>query len=517
MRTSIVVAVVGVLALAAGGGYYGLEVYPQQRFRAGLDQTLATLPPGTTARYKDAHYSIPSGEAVVSGLTVHAAIPGDAPGQIDVTIDSIHLVRPNLDFSRAWATAAANTSGLTPATALPVADSVTLKGVTVRSGAVAIAGQSLHVSKPRLYLWALLHDGMPSWAEFQTSLAGASRTPVLAALRPILRAEAGALMGVGYDTYDAEATTIAETLSGIDIAYNVGKMSGGSFDRGVTQGGTVETVAIASPVFGTVSVDRVTIGPTDLRMALTGLVNGEAPSLGLLDGSRLGRISYDGIVAQPAGQTASHAGSVSIGPVGFAQGMPVSGEVAWKDVVISREQLPDATSRDAMEKIGLETMTVSFAASYDWNVAEKRMSLRDTMLKVNELGTVALSAELTNLAAEIADFGQARLAHARLRFDDASLVERSLRAGAAQSGTDPDEYRRRIVTLVRLGGGAPGQNSPALAAARQMVGDFITSPHSLTIELAPPEPVPVMALPGAAANLGRLATMLGLTASTNQQ
>ena len=128
MRTSIVVAVVGVLALAAGGGYYRLEVYPQQRFRAGLDQTLATLPPGTTARYKDAHYSIPSGEAVVSGLTVHAAIPGDAPGQIDVTIESIHLVRPNLDFSRAWATAAANTSGLTPETALPVADSVTLKG-----------------------------------------------------------------------------------------------------------------------------------------------------------------------------------------------------------------------------------------------------------------------------------------------------------------------------------------------------------------------------------------------------
>ncbi len=56
MRTSVVVATLVVLGFAAGGAYYGLEVYPQQQFRAGLDQSLATLPPGTQASYQTAHY-----------------------------------------------------------------------------------------------------------------------------------------------------------------------------------------------------------------------------------------------------------------------------------------------------------------------------------------------------------------------------------------------------------------------------------------------------------------------------
>ena len=224
-------------------------------------------------------------------------------------------------------------------------------------------------------------------------------------------------MGVGYDTYDAEATTIAETLSGIDIAYNVGKMSGGSFDRGVTQGGNGgdrrhRQPRVRNGLGGSSDhwPDRLTHGPDRAGQWRSAVARAAGREL-------VGRILSTGLWRNQPARPRAMRGASRSGQWRSPRVCLCQGKWRGRIVVISREQLPDATSRDAMEKIGLETMTVSFAASYDWNVAEKRMSLRDTMLKVNELGTVALSAELTNLAAEIADFGQARLAHARLRFE----------------------------------------------------------------------------------------------------
>ncbi|HEX3982561.1 MAG TPA: hypothetical protein VHX12_02610, partial [Acidisoma sp.] len=183
---------------------------------------------------------------------------------------------------------------------------------------------------------------------------------------------------------------------------------------------------------------------------------------------------------------------------------------------VSRSQLQNAKAQDAFAKLGLEGITTSFALSYDWDVAQQRVSLHDTVLKVNELGTITISADLANVAAHADALKQARLVHARLRLDDASLVERLLRAGAAQTGVDPVAYRQRIAGEARQASVTAGQGSPQIAAAGQAVGDFITSPHSLTIELSPPVPVPFMALQVAAAAPARLAAMIGLAVSANQ-
>jgi hypothetical protein len=178
--------------------------------------------------------------------------------------------------------------------------------------------------------------------------------------------------------------------------------------------------------------------------------------------------------------------------------------------------LPDPKAQDAFTKLGLETITLSLALSYDWDVAQQRATVHDTMLKVNELGTITVSADLTNVVASVAALTQARLAHARLRFEDASLVERLLRAGAAQTSADPATYRQQIAGMVQHSGATPGQDSPLLAAAQQAAGDFITSPRSLTIELSPPVPVTFMALQRAVAAPANCAAMVGLAVSANQ-
>jgi hypothetical protein len=516
MRTSVVIAVAGVLVLAAGGAYYGHEVYLQRQFRAGLDQTLASLPAGTTATYKDAHYSVLSKQAVVTGLTLHGLIAGPSPQPIEVTIDSIETTNPNLDFARSWADAAAHSAALTSETAFAVADAITVKGVIVHSALISGTTESARIDKLRLYPWALLHAGMPSWTELQASLAPRSEPPTLADLQPLLRAEATVLLALAYDTYEVGAAKFTETLPEIDIAYDVHKMTGSGFDRGVINQAAGEGIIFHGNKIGTLSVDRVTMGATDLRAPMIRLVNGEAASAALLDAIGIGRVEYAGITIQPPDKPSMHVGSFSIGPIAFAKGMPVSGTLAWNDISVPQSLVTDANARQVFTELGLETITTSFALSYDWDIARQHASLHDTMLKVNELGTITIAADLTNVVATTAAWAQARLAHAKLRFEDASLVERLLRMGATMAGTDPAAYRQQIVDLVHQQATTAGGDSPLLVAAGQAAGDFITSPHSLTIELSPKAPVPFIAFMSAAAAPARFAGRVGLAVSANQ-
>jgi hypothetical protein len=516
MRTSVVFVALVVVGVAGGGGYYGLEVYPQQQFRAGLDQALATLPPGTTASYKTAHYSLLSHEAVVTGMTVHGEIPGSPPQPFDVTADTITTEKPNLDFSASWAHALAAPAAFGPDAPLPVAGSATITGMTVHSAVVNLTEDAISVTNLRLYPWALLHDGMPSWHDLQAALTPQRGPPDIATVQRILRAEAALVMGIGYDSYDAGLTKVTEALPGIDIEYDIRKTAGEGFDRGTIKGGTAEGITFRSNQFGAVSVDSVAIGPIDVRDPMTRLVNGEPLSAVLLNGIKIGQIDYRGITAQLPGRPVTHIGGLTMGPVAFASGMPISGKLGWTDISVERGQLSDPRAEEFFDKLGLQTITMSFAFAYDWDTTQQRVSLHDTMLKINELGTIAIGADLTNAIPNPIGLTQIRLAHARLRFDDASLVDRVLRAGAAQSGTDPAAYRQQIADWVRQQSNTQGAVSPALTAACNAAGDFIATPHSLTIELSPAQPVPVLALKGMDASPATLATSLGLVVSANQ-
>jgi hypothetical protein len=516
MRTPIIAASVAVLALAAAGGYYFLEVFPQRQFRAGLDQALASLPPGTTATYKDAHYSTVSHQAVLTGVTMHGELAGDPPQPFDIAIDTIETTNPNLTLPDAWNAAVRNPSAVSPDATLAVADSITIKGVTIHSAMLNATQASSHIAHPVLHPWALLHPGMPSWNDIRRSLTAGSQPPSIADLQPLLRAEAAGILGFGYDNYEAESLKATETLPGVDIAFVVAKFTGNGFDRGVIKGGTAETITVTGPQIGAFTVDRVVIGPTDMREPLTRIVNGDALSPAMLNGIHLGRIEYNGITAQPPRMAATRMGAISLGPIAFEQGIPVAAELSWSDISVSRNQMPDAESQDTFDKLGLATLTVSFAAKYDWDIAKRHASVHDTMLKVNELGTVTLAADATNLTPNVAAIGLGQLAHARLRFEDASLVERLLRIGAARAGVDPAAFRTQIANTAKEQSATIGAGNPVILAAGQSVADFINSPHSLTIELAPPAPVPFLALQRGAADPGGLATMLGLSVVANQ-
>jgi hypothetical protein len=512
MRTPIVVLLIGIAILAIGGAWYGFEIWPQQQFRAGLDRTLATLPPGITATYRNATYSVPTRHAVVTGFAIKGTIGGASPEPFELTIASIETDNADLAFAAAWSDAVAHPEARRPDAAIPVADAIVLKDVAFHANTVNATAETLRLAKPRLYPWALLHDGMPSWSAIEAAARPGSAPKPPNDFKVILRVEAAAMLGAAYDAYEAGPVRFNATTPDGTISYMVRHMTADGFDRGDMRNAVAEVVT-GETGLADFSVDRMTMDALDLRQPLMRLMDDEPLAMSLLDGIRLGHVSYSGFSVHQAGQPNIRIGELSIGPVEFTGGLPVKGAFGWTDVAIARDQLPEAKGREAFDQLGLATMTVSFATEYDWDVGRRHLTLRDTTLKIDELGTLGVSAEAEGIVPTMAGLAGAKLTHARLRFEDASLVNRALRAAAAQTGADPAAFRQQIIDTLRQQGTGGSAVSPRLSAAGRTVSDFIASPGVLTVELSPRAPVPFLTLAGVGADPARAAELLNLVVS----
>jgi hypothetical protein len=503
--------------IAAGALYYGLAIYPQQRFQAALDQALRQIPAEYVTSYKTARYSWFDNRATLTGV----AVQSKGPQSFDVAIDEVVLNKPSLDLVAAWSKAAANPAALTPDQALQVVDAVDVRGlaahgqfaVTTKDGAagvetVTVTAESTHVDGVRIYPWALLHAGIPSFGEAEAALAAAGPTPKLDAFLPMLHFEASLLLGFGYDGHtlnNLQETVKLEPVGsnpGMDLSYGFRRVSGGAFDRGIMKDGSLEgmtaTYMMALPaqqggtIAGTGTVDRVTMAGLDARKPLGQVLAGEEPAASMLDGLTLGRIEYDGMSILPAGATAPIAlGSFALSDIAFSQGMPVSGRFAWDGLHLARAQISNPQFSFLMNKLGLDTLTVSIGASYKWDLDQKRIAIRDTTLKIDELGALDLQTDLSDIAAGDAWASQIRLAHALLHYHDATLTERAFRLAAA--GADPAAFRQQTIATIEQQRANLGDNPERIAMSKAIVA-FLTAPGSLTIELSPPSPVPFTTL-----------------------
>jgi hypothetical protein len=518
MRKWLVLAVVA--AIIAGGGYYAWHRFgpTEENFRAGLDQWIAQLPPGYAMTYKTAAYSVASNQATLGGVTVK----GTGAQVFDVAIDEVEVSKPSADFAAGWAQAAANPTALAQDKALPVAGSITVKGVTLHAGSASATMGSTRVDGLRLYPWALLHSGVPSWTEAQAPLLNRTQPPKLEDLLPLLRLEAAIMLGIGYDGYTAENIQASgkmpatPQMPATDVTYTVRKLSGTGFDHGSWSGGGGEGFTVQGAPFGTITIDHVTMGAMSIQKPLTQLLSGETPALGMLDGLALGQIEYAGTKVQMPDGKEIPVGTLSISKIGFSQGVPISGELAYGGLKISKALLPDARAQDAFDKLGLDTLTLSLGFSYQWDLNQKRMTVRNVAVKVDELGAVNLSADLGDVSPGPDWQTRGSLTHALLRYDDASLADRAFKAAALQANTDPAALRQQVAMMVDMRAATLG-DSPAIAAAVAAVKTFLAEPHSLTIELTPPAPVAFSALQAAGAMKPEdIAVLLGLSVTANK-
>jgi hypothetical protein len=517
-------ALVGIAAAAvAGAAYYGVVVYPNQRFRNVLDQQIAKLPDGFTASYKGATYSLISDRAVVTGLTLHGIRRGPQPEDFDLAAGEVDLLKPDLDFSVKWSTAAADPAALGPATVLPLADRITVRGYAFRSGAMSGGNEVWQLTKPRLYPWALLQDGVPSLAQALTTAQNLAQPPQLDQMLSLLKFEAACMLAIGYDDYTASNMKLVGTVPAVrdlpatDVSMTLRRVSGG-YDRGVIKAGLAEGLAVDLGDHGSFAIDRLVMADIVLQKPLIEFLSAPVPSPAMLDGVKIGRVEYGGMTIKPPGAaTPIILGTVSLDHFGFSHGMPISGALSWRGLHVERAQMPTPSSQASFDTLGLDAMTASIAVAYDWDVERKRLTLHDTMLKVDELGSLALSAEITDVAQGVASPDAAQIAHARLRFEDASLIDRWLRTTAARTHAEPEALRRQLIATLPQQAALLGPYNPSVPVLAKAVADFLAAPQSLTVEMAPPAPLALATLRQAAAlPPAALFAMLGLTVTANQ-
>jgi hypothetical protein len=494
-KAVLLIAVVVVLGV---GAYFGFSTVSNKGLKEGLDQALATLPPGWAVTYGSADVGLASNSITLKGVEIH----GTGTTKVDAKIGEIDLTGPALDLAQNWARARANPAALAPDKAIAVANAITLKGVTVHSDKQDAAIGSVHVDKIRLYPWALLHDGVPGYGEVlgMARLAHPPEAgPALAEdMLPVLRWEAAVLLGFGVDSYSVEGVTGAAEVdrpgeAAVRVAYAAKNAHIDHLDRGKLALATIEAMTANGEPALDFAVDHVTMAGLDAQSTLTRVLSGAALDPAMLDGMALDKLDYAGLrVKTPSGAPVS-LGEIAVSNIAFAHGSLTSGDFAVKGVKLDKAQLTDDQALDAFDKLGLETATVSVGGGYRWNVDKKTATLNDVNLTVDELGTITLSADLAGIDTPETMEQTASLNHAVLRYNDASLAERAIKAAAAQSGVDPAQFRLILAGMAQMQSAALGKG-PDIAAAGKAIGAFLADPHNLTIELAPPQPVPLITM-----------------------
>jgi hypothetical protein len=487
MRTSTLSGLASLLIVLLGGGLYLTEYYPRIILRSVLDQSIAALPPGTTASYQDARYSLITRQARIEGMTLHGA--GDT-APYDLTISAVRSAHPNLQLPETWAKAVAAGD---VNQAVDLADDIVLEGVALKSPTVEMTAETIHLAHPRAFP-AMLPADIAAAMRRAMDTAVRQGPPSPEALAPLLRLEAAIILGIAHDGYDATGVKVTARTPEIQFAYAIQALHGGGMGHGRSAGGTLDHITMTSPTAGTFSVDKVSAGAMDLSQPLIRLTKGEPVSRLLLDGIDVGKIDYTGMIVHPPGQDPIEVGAMSLGPVRFAQGLPVAGTLGWKDVKVTKARLPDLQARMAFEAMGLESATISLAAAYDWDVTRRRLTVHDTALAINELGTLSLTIDLDGVDSDpMVAMTSARLVRGKLRFDDASLTDRLVKMAAEMQGADPAGYRGQIAAIIKLGalGGEPGSLMANLGGPAEA---FLTAPRSLTLEMAPAAPLPLLTL-----------------------
>jgi len=136
---------------------------------------------------------------------------------------------------------------------------------------------------------------------------------------------------------------------------------------------------------------------------------------------------------------------------------------------------------------------------------------------IDELGSIQADADIAGIdSANPAASLQSSLVKATVRYHDASLINRLLSAGGQRTPDQLAQMRQAFAANLLRGLG-PVAADPKLAGSVKAISDFAKTPQSLTITLAPPSPVPVVAIKAMAAQGPQvLVDTLGLSITSNQ-
>jgi hypothetical protein len=494
MRKSVLFAAIAVAlviaAAIAAGIYYGPSAYAQFRFRQAVDATLAReLPHGSTYTYKAANYDLAANRAVLTGLEIRG--PGIGAAVNELEIDGL-----SLSIDSDWAAALQDPDAQTRERAVPIFDKVTINGLAVRGVTDEFRAGTVQLTGMRLYPWLRQHTAASSPGDAMSTALHASTARGLDDVLSVLQAEGRLLLGVGCDsmTISSIEAKEGETLAGQPNRQTttIRRMIFDKLDRGSVAAALVEGLTYQGQGDGDVKVERFSVTALDLRNALMRALTAPRMEFALFDGTSLGKLEYAGVSATPATGEKFDFDSAAVSNVAVAHGMPVSADLSLSRFRIYRAYIGNGTDAEGFDKLGLTTMTMSVSGGYRWNAETKTAAVTDAVLKIDELGSLGLTADLAGVDTPAGLVGKATLGHAVLRYTDASLIERLAKSIGTEAGVTAAVVRQRMAAGMQQKAVESG-NKPAVIAAAKAAAAFLTNPHTLTIEIAPAQPMTLAA------------------------
>jgi hypothetical protein len=487
-----------VLVALGAGTYYYLKKGTTEDLKVATDRSLEHLPVDVQVTYDSLDLAPAMRSATIRGLVVHYRPEPD----FELKAAEVTVINPSLSFADGWNQAVAKPGDLTPETVLPLADAVSAKDIRFKGAAQSGAIGLMRFEGLRVYPWSLTRPDTPSFDAIASMIKALPPQPKPDDLMPLLRVLAGFGLSSGYDKVDGEnisitvVTPATPQMPSMPVTESVARIHGSGVERGIARGISESDIEVKMGAMGSSKVESVSFDGFDARDALTRLVSGDKPDPSMLDKIVVGKMAMANLTVQsPIGPSVT-LGGFAISDVGFGHGMPVSAAISLTSLHLAKDQMPDQNSKQVFDDLGIDAATVSFAAAYRWDIDKKHVSLHDTALKVDELGAVDLAVDGEDIDQSADVQSKAKLSHAILHYQDNSLVKRAIAYQAKSSGVDPAALRKQLIDGVRESAAMFGGSPIAAEAVTQIVA-FLNAPKSLTVELAPKQPVDLATLEAA--------------------
>ena len=217
-------------------------------------------------------------------------------------------------------------------------------------------------------------------------------------------------------------------------------------------------------------------------------------------------------------------------------------DYTWKASGLKADltQSPDPKTKDAVEKLGLQTVEGDISLESSWELAKGTASISSFALDFKNVGKLNLALSVSGLTLDLVKqleeaskqmndpktkdaaglqlmglMQQMTFDSAQIRFDDASITKRALDYAGQQQGVSGDQLAQSLKAMVPL---MVGQlNLPDLQnAISTAVTAFLDNPKSLTVTAKPSAPVAFPMIMGAAMGApNTLPSVLGVKVSAN--
>lgn len=230
-------------------------------------------------------------------------------------------------------------------------------------------------------------------------------------------------------------------------------------------------------------------------------------------------------------------GEINVSP--YEPGGTMDFDMKFNDMLIDFSTIPDPQAKQTMSALGYETINGEITAEGTWDLSTGLTALAPLKISATDAADLSISFELggytPQLVAALQEMqktmkgneqamGMAMLGLMQqldirsiaISVDDNSLTGRLLDFFGSQQGMNRESTVALAKGMLPIGLAQLG-NPDFAAKAAAAVGQYLDDPQNITVEAAPPAPVPVAQIMGAAtSNPSSLLDVLAVKVTANQ-